>query len=98
MKLSSEPFFEPLARLARFVFGSLYVPHFRPIVLVDMGCGPKIRFFHFARRSGIRLKKYIGVDLLLDEKVMRHFKNSSSMLLKKKNVDKNIDLPANSAD
>lgn len=98
MKLLNEPFFEPLARLARFIFGSFYVPHFKPLVIVDLGCGPKIRFFHFARRTGIQLKKYIGFDSLLDKDILLRFKKIPSVVLKGKNIVKVIDLPSNSVD
>lgn len=98
MELFNEPFFEPFARLARFIFGSFYVPHFKPLVLVDMGCGPRIRFFHFARRTGIQLRKYIGIDSLLEENVVYRFKNTPGVILKRKNVTKTIDVPTNSVD
>ena len=98
MKLFKEPFFEPFARLVRFIFGSFYVPHFKPLTVVDIGCGPRIRFFNFTQVTGIKLKKYIGIDSLLDKDILLRFKKSSSVILKDKNVNRVIDVPSNSVD
>jgi len=36
-------------------------------VIVDLGCGPRIRFYKFISQRNFEIKKYIGIDPLLDE-------------------------------
>ncbi|MFA6004854.1 MAG: class I SAM-dependent methyltransferase [Patescibacteria group bacterium] len=98
MKLFHEPFFEPFARIFRFAFGSMWIPRNKELVMLDVGCGPQIRFYHFARLTGIRLKKYIGIDPLLHEDVIRKHKKSTSLVLKTTNINKTIAISDNSVD
>lgn len=74
MKLFGEEILEPVARYFRFQEGLKFIPRNRPIILVDIGCGPKIRFHHFAKKHGIIFKKYIGIDSLIthvpDDKIL----------------------------
>jgi SAM-dependent methyltransferase len=98
MKFIDEPVFEPFARIVRFMRGSLYIPRTKPLVLVDMGCGPKLRFFHFARRIGLRFKTYIGIDPLIEFGIISAFRDNPAIRLVKKHIGEKIPLPSDSID
>lgn len=93
-----EPFFEPLARLARFVRGSIEIDHTHPVTIADIGCGPKIRFFHFARRTGIHISSYYAFDPLLSGEVLTAFQNNRSMKLDARPAKNKICLADHSVD
>lgn len=82
MAFLREPLLEPVARWLRFKKGLQHVPRDRPLVILDIGCGPEPRFYHFAKNK-IQIKKYIGIDPHLSESIINQYKN-----------DKNVDLIA----
>lgn len=71
MQKFDEELLEPIARAARFKQGLKHIPLDRPLAVVDLGCGPQIRFYHFAKKHGVMFKSYIGIDPLVAESVVR---------------------------
>ena len=66
MKVFQEELLEPLARYFRFQKGVKEIGG-KNFIIVDLGCGPKIRFYKFISQRNFEIKKYIGIDPLLDE-------------------------------
>ncbi|MBI3366558.1 hypothetical protein HY041_02950, partial [Candidatus Roizmanbacteria bacterium] len=98
MSFLHEPLFEPVARNLRFQKGIKEISRKKPIIMVDLGCGPKIRFYHFAKIHGIQFKKYIGIDPLLDFNLLQQYKKDKIVQLKKNQLNKKISLPSASVD
>lgn len=65
MNLPEEALLEPFARYLRYKKGLAKIPKTKPLILADLGCGPKIRFYKFAIKKKIKIKHYIGIDPLL---------------------------------
>jgi SAM-dependent methyltransferase len=61
-----EALLEPLARNIRFKQSLKDIPVDLPIRVADIGCGPKLRFYHYALRHKIKINEYIGVDPLIE--------------------------------
>ncbi len=91
-----EELLEPLAREFRFQAGLNHIPKDTPIDIVDLGCGPKMRFFHRAVRSGVKVKTYTGIDPLVKKTEIRKLPTNTKILVKK--MKKSIPLPAHRAD
>lgn len=79
MKLISEELLEPVARYFRFTAGVQHLDKNRQLTLVDLGCGPQLRFYHFLAKAGVQVKKYIGVDPLIEPAVVSRFTNQPSI-------------------
>ena len=88
----SEPILEPVARYFRFKQGLKYVNKRNKNVIVDLGCGPKIRFYHHCKKNGLIFNQYIGIDPLARSKSIKLIK------LIKHPLEDQILLPSNSAD
>lgn len=84
---------EPVARWFRFKEGLREISKEKPITIMDLGCGPKIRFYHFANKNGIKIKKYIGIDPL----IKINSKDPQIKLIKSP-INKKINLTSNSLD
>jgi SAM-dependent methyltransferase len=67
----TEELLEPIARWFRFHHGLAELSKDRPLSVADLGCGPKMRFYHAAKKSGISFSRYFGVDPLLDEALLK---------------------------
>jgi ubiquinone/menaquinone biosynthesis C-methylase UbiE len=96
MPIFDEAFLEPLARRVRFQQGIKHVPMGKPIDLVDLGCGPKIRFYYFAKNKGIKINQYTGVDPLVTTRAARTLENKSISIINK-TLSKKIPLKSESA-
>lgn len=88
-----EEMLEPLVRWFRFQKGLIQINCTKPAILLDLGAGPKIRFYHFATKGGIVIKKYIAMDPL----VKVNPQNKDIRIIKKA-FSKTIPLKANSVD
>jgi SAM-dependent methyltransferase len=64
-----EPLFEPIARYWRLSIGIKEIEKNNPIIVVDLGCGPKKRFYDFAKKRKVIFKKYIGIDQLINHTI-----------------------------
>lgn len=93
MHSHDEELLEPAARFFRFKKGLESIPKNKPVTIADLGCGPKVRFYHFAKKHGAKLKEYIGIDPLI-----REFPNSRDLKVIKSPLKKKILLPSNSVD
>ncbi len=98
MKIFQEPLFEPIARKWRFDKGFAQID--RSIsnpTLADLGCGPDMRFYRYARKLGLHFGQYIGIDPLLPDRLI-HSKIDKNVRLIKNPLEKTIPLPENSCD
>lgn len=88
MRLDEE-ILEPVARAFRFGHGMNYVEKGKPVSVADIGCGPKVRFYHAAVKSGVTFQKYFGVDPLLADEVIAELQiNPQIEIVKKPLADK----------
>lgn len=93
-----EELLEPVARKARFSKGIAHIKTNQPVTIVDMGCGPKLRFYHYAKDHGLKIVKYLGVDPLAESKLVSKYKNHKTINVVNKPVDKKIAIKDNTAD
>lgn len=94
MHFPEEALMEPLARYLRYKKGVEKIPKNKELILVDIGCGSKIRFYKFAVKNKVKIKKYIGIDPLL-----KTINSSVKVItLINKPMTKTIPLPSKSAD
>lgn len=93
-----EELLEPLARYIRFNKGIKHIDKAKPITLVDLGCGPKIRFYHFAKKNKVKIDKYIGFDPLVTQQVVKQHTSNPKTSINNKPVDKKIALKDQTAD
>ena len=98
MPIIDEALLEPLARYLRFITGIKYIDKSQPITLVDLGCGPKIRFFHFAKKHHVQIKKYLGVDPLVNKTIVNQFIQDKVISILNQPLIKKIDIKDNSVD
>lgn len=98
MTFFQEEILEPVARYFRFKKTLLYVPKNRKIKLVDIGCGPKIRFFYFASRHSVCFYQYIGIDPLISSKELKFHKKQGSVVLHKQAFVQTFKINSNSID
>lgn len=93
----TEEFIEPFARYFRFREGTKEINPNKKIVIVDIGCGPQIRFYKFAKNK-LKIKKYIGIDPLLSQSIINKYKSDKIVKLIKAPINKNTILPQNNID
>lgn len=93
MHSHDEELLEPAARFFRFKKGLESIPKNKPVTIADLGCGPKVRFYHFAKKHGAKFKEYIGIDPLIQESP-----NTKDLKIVKSPLKKKISLPSNSVD
>lgn len=98
MVFFDEELIEPIARYFRFKQGLKFVKKDKSAILIDLGCGPKIRFYHFAEKRGVKFKKYIGIDPLINTKTMNFYEDNKNIQLIKSPLKRKIPLLNNSAD
>ena len=98
MKIFEEEFFEPILRLIRFSQAIGYIEKNRPLIFLDLGCGPKIPFYFFAKKNKVIFKKYIGIDPLIDKNLINKFINRGNILILDQSLIKKIPLPSLSVD
>lgn len=97
--LFEEEFLERFARSARFSQGSKIIDKSKNIVIVDLGCGPSIRFFKYLKQTKkLGIIKYIGIDPLLSEKTIKKYTNNKRLKLIKSSLGRKIPLKNNIAD
>ena len=94
----NEELLEPFARLFRFKKSLDYISKSIPITVVDLGCGPEIRFYKFLIKNSVIINKYIGVDPLIDNSVISKYKGNNKVVLIKNPLTKSIPLDSNSVD
>lgn len=93
----TEEFIEPFARYFRFREGIKEINPHKKVVVIDIGCGPQIRFYKFAK-DRLKIKRYIGIDPLLDSSVINKYRKSRIIRLYKLPVDGNTKLFKEKAD
>ncbi len=98
MKIFKEPPLEPLARFLRFNQGIRYIDKKRKLIIVDLGCGPEIPFYHFALKRGIKIKKYFAFDPLLSKKTISDWQDKREVILDSIPLKRKIPLPSSFAD
>lgn len=98
MKIFKERPLEPLARFLRFNQGIRYIDKKRKLIIVDLGCGPDIPFYHFALKKGIRIKKYFAFDPLLSKKTISNWQDKPGIILNTMKLKRKIPLPSSFAD
>lgn len=98
MQLFEESIFEPIARSWRYSRGIELINNKENIILVDIGCGPEIRFYHYAKKQGITFKKYIGIDPLISKQIINRYENNDDVLLIKNSLNKKLPLSSSYAD
>lgn len=89
-----EPIFEPIARILRFAEGGRYLDGSRPIIIVDLGCGPEILFYKYAQKKNLMIKKYFGIDPLLSKAVLQRYRHDETVTLNNSQLEKKIFLPS----
>ena len=98
MKIFEEEFFEPFLRRFRFNKAIKYIKKNKPLVLLDLGCGPKIPFYFFAKKNKVIFKKYIGIDPLINKKLNDKFVKGGNILILNQSLINKIPLPSLSID
>jgi SAM-dependent methyltransferase len=98
MKIFEEEFLEPFLRRFRFNQAIKYIKKNKPLVLLDLGCGPKIPFYFFAKKNKVIFKKYIGVDPLINKNLIDKFVKEGNILILGKFLIKKIPLSSLSVD
>lgn len=95
MHILEENILEPLLRYLRYHKGLMHLKNnsLNAYTLVDLGCGPKIQFYQYAKQRGVQFKKYIGIDPLLITAARKN-----GLLLKKAPLTNNIPLKDESVD
>ena len=93
-----EEFLEPVARAFRFGSGMNYIEKGKAVSIADIGCGPKVRFYHAAIKSGVQFQKYFGVDPLLADDVISTLQTNPEIEIVKAPLADRIPLPDNSVD
>lgn len=96
MSLLEEELLEPIVRAERFRQGLAEFPQNKPLTIVDLGSGPKIRLYHAALKKGINIKSYIGIDPLIEKSHLEKQKGPIKII--KDPLDTAIPLPDKSAD
>jgi ubiquinone/menaquinone biosynthesis C-methylase UbiE len=93
--MHKEPILEPIAREIRFRKTTKIIKKYKkPIIIVDLGCGPLAPFFDYLKKQKIKIKSYIGIDPLVSVRDKRE----KEVKLIKKPVNKKIPLKSNLAD
>ena len=98
MKIFEEEFFEPFLRRFRFNQAIKYIKKNKPLVLLDLGCGPNIPFYFFAEKNKVIFKKYIGIDPLINKKLIDKFVKGGNILILNQSLINKIPLPSLSID
>lgn len=96
MTFFQEEILEPIARYFRFSESLKFISLTKSIILVDIGCGPKIRFFNFAKKHNVIFNKYIGIDPLIDKATVNIYKNSNQVGIYKQTINKILPCQSNS--
>jgi len=97
MKIFEEEFLEPFLRQFRFKQAIKYIKKNKPLILLDLGCGPKIPFYFFAKKNKVMFKKYIAIDPLINKKLI-NFVRGDNILILNQSLIKKIPFPSLSVD
>ena len=93
--MQKEAILEPIAREIRFRKTTKIIKKYKkPIIIVDLGCGPLAPFFDYLKKQRVKIKSYIGIDPLVNVKNKRE----KEVKLIKKPINKKIPLKSNLAD
>ena len=98
MKIFEEEFLEPFLRRFRFNQAIKYIKKNKPLVLFDLGCGPEIPFYFFAKKNKVIFKKYIGIDPLIKKNLIKDLSQNENILLLNKAIVKRIPLSSLTVD
>lgn len=98
MKIGNEEFFEPILRLIRFKKAVGYIERSKPSALLDLGSGPRIPFYFFAKKNKVIFKKYIAIDPLIKKRLINSLVKKNDILILNKSIRKKIPLPSLSID
>lgn len=96
--LLEEALLEPVARYFRFSKGCSHIPLGRPLLVADLGCGPEIRFYHYARSRGVIFDTYYGIDPLIADNVVVSYENDTQVRLVREPLSTKISIKAGSLD
>lgn len=94
MHSHEEELLEPVARQFRYRTGIKYIPKNKPVIIVDLGCGPKARFYKYATKKGVKIKKYIGIDPLIKSNLF----TQNNIVIYKSSLNEKVPLPKGNAD
>ncbi|MFH2118356.1 MAG: methyltransferase domain-containing protein, partial [Candidatus Paceibacterota bacterium] len=97
MPAFEEELLEPVARLFRFRHALDQLPADKPIKIADLGCGPKLRLYHFLTDKNIRIGQFIGIDPLVNQSVIKA-QQSTKVKIINKPLLKKIALESQSVD
>ncbi len=96
---TNEVLLEPVVRYYRFYEGLSCIKNkLKPSVFVDIGCGPNIRLFHELRKKGYTVKRYYGVDPLLEKNTILTSKQYTNITLVHSALKRNIDVKTSTSD
>jgi len=98
MKIFEEELFEPLLRLIRFSQAIGYIEKNKPLIFLDLGCGPKIPFYFFAKKNKVIFKKYIGIDPLIEKNLIGCLDKHKDIFLLRRKIINKIPLPSSTVD
>ena len=98
MNIFQEELLEPIARAFRFHHGFSEIDKKEKITLVDLGCGPKIRFYSYAKERKLKFERYIGIDPLISKAVIDKNSKANDILLIKNPLKNRLPIDTNSVD
>lgn len=78
-----EELFVPLARYLRYRKVIPLLTKNKQISIVDFGCDPEFSFYAYCKKNEVKIDKYLGIDPLLDNTLMKKFKNNNVVTLVK---------------
>lgn len=93
-----EEFLEPIVRWLRFRAIWSLLPRTRPLVVVDLGCGPRAQFYRYALSRRLPMKRYVGVDPLFDAAQVADLKGRREVEFITSSLAGSIPLPNATAD
>lgn len=93
-----EELFVPIARYLRYRRVIPLLPKNKHLKIIDFGCDPEFSFYNYCLKKDIKIKKYTGVDPLLDKGLLKKQKNNKNLILIKKKVEDVKGLKPNSFD
>lgn len=98
MSIFDEELLEPIARYFRLKQGVKHLSKSNNLILCDLGCGPKIRFYNHLIKQGFDIKRYYGIDPLIDSRIKSQYVDNKVIRLVKAPLKKRIPLNNNSVD
>lgn len=98
MSIFQEELLEPVARVFRFYQGFREIEIKGKVTLVDLGCGPKIRFYTYAKDRQLEFEKYIGIDPLMNKELVKKYNKMNDVQLINDPLKTKIPIDTNTVD